>query len=687
MLDAKDLFGYKHKRSKPDEIKLEFGYEERADLLEDLLEDDSSSLPLLEAPREVLATVGSFLDARHLAGLCELCQAAQRQSDQAFSESWTALLVRDHLPRSRAKRYQRGSSNSWVAETTSSTAKSEYCVGGTVLRAVDVGRVEWDGLLLAAPPQLRYRFLHSARVLRSRWGRLAQSWEWISTRVLRRMTYQQLELLVPGFSRPSTASAEMDDVEHQASMDRDLRKRHQECNHADTIASMKRKLGIGSDDDRAINPDQASPDQSHGGTEADDVLAALAPTARDQRLQEVERAATAAARRQGAAATEAAALSQSAVDQMSYSEQLELAMRISQAPETTDAEAAMPTKAEEASKSLPAHEDEVQGCETTEGVLFQLQVPGAGGKPGMSSESLEVVLRDCSAGDQIALPAQVRRSLEQITLRLTREDWLLFYESIALEAQLRARTIAHHLKSRWLQGRDIAVQRLFDLEAVLLQLPMFGAEGATAEAAVAATAAASASLGSLTLLTSKEAAEEEEAHLEAFVELWKEHEAWALSLEEHLGPLDLEVTRERSNNIQRGKAHTPYTVDLCRLAFRNFAICEGRLFFSLALAVYGLIARLLHEDEELQGPEQGVYTNNRDCDAAAGLEIPEFPPARSWDSRLQLLQTLSWLAETYQVQDDALALQRSTLNEFRYYIHEPLQRACKLLNLADEHFE
>jgi len=136
--------------------------------------------------------------------------------------------------------------------------------------------------------------------------------------------------------------------------------------------------------------------------------------------------------------------------------------------------------------------------------------------------------------------------------------------------------------------------------------------------------------------------EYDEEQLERFVQAWEEYEAWTLSVTEHLGPLDLEVSRERTHNLQHGRSHTPYSADLCRLAFRNFAVCEGQLFFALATTVYGLIA------------------------AASLGQVSE--------RGQMLLETLESLVRAYGVQDDALAAQRNTLHEFRYYLLEPLQR-------------
>jgi len=136
--------------------------------------------------------------------------------------------------------------------------------------------------------------------------------------------------------------------------------------------------------------------------------------------------------------------------------------------------------------------------------------------------------------------------------------------------------------------------------------------------------------------------EHDEEQLASFVQAWEEYEAWTLSVVEHLGPLDLEVSRERTHNLQHGRSHTPYSADLCRLAFRNFAVCEGQMFFALAMTVYGLIAA----SSLGQASERGQM----------------------------LLETVASLAKAYGVQDDALAAQRSTLHEFRYYLLEPLQR-------------
>merc|ERR1719401_726364 len=167
----------------------------------------------------------------------------------------------------------------------------------------------------------------------------------------------------------------------------------------------------------------------------------------------------------------------------------------------------------------------------------------------------------------------------------------------------------------------------------MLQLPIFKAEAKTPEESCARVSGGMMNH------------DEDDRLLDCFLEAWQEHEAWTVSLEEHLGALDLEVGRERTNNLQRGKAHTPYAADLCRLAFRNFAICEGRLFFRLALAVYALIRRLWEDQDQASD--------------------------RAWE----LLEGFSSMAEAYMVEDDALAAQRNTLQEYRYYLLEPLQRA------------
>merc|ERR1711924_521270 len=75
--------------------------------------------------------------------------------------------------------------------------------------------------------------------------------------------------------------------------------------------------------------------------------------------------------------------------------------------------------------------------------------------------------------------------------------------------------------------------------------------------------------------------------------------------------------------------HTPYSAELCRLAFRNFAICEARMFFRLALAIYDLILQLCED--------------------------------RASDVGWELLEAYCAMGEEYAVPDDALAKQRNTL--------------------------
>lgn len=646
-MDDRGLFGFKRKKSRTEPAEAEgiqFTFEERAELFEDLLEDDTSTFPLLESPHEVLAAVGAFLDAGHLAALSELCTQANSQLDDAFADAWTALLLRDHMPTSRAKRYRAYSG------AMGDNQRAHHRSPGLVLTAVDLSRIEWDGLLLAAPSHLRYRFLQTMGALKQRWGRLATSWEWFATRVMRRMTFDQLERLVPGFGRPEVVQATetFDEVWHQACLDRQLRKRHVECNPTDVIASVKRSLGIAAEDKQAA-PEMPKPAQADAIGGAQDVLSALAPTARDQRLQEAERAAAAGA--EGADAL-VQLPSREAIERMSFSEQLDLALKVSQASseDSIVQQGSKPPSSETGSKAADTAEviPQEEGAAASS-VLFRLKAAGLGN----SQENLEVVLRECSAGEVIIVPEQLRRSLEQIALRLTREDWLLFYDSVAKEAQLRARVVAHHLRIRWLRLNDLPARRLLDLEALMFHLPIFGGEREGLAARGISTVVPEELLAEA---RESSGLRPDETFLTAFLEAWQEYEDWAVSLEEHLGPLDLEVSRERTINLQRGRAHTPYTGDLCRLAFRNFAICEGRLFFRVALSIYRVISRLF------QGEKAGPAEYSR---------------------LVPLLNTLHTMAQTYAIPDDALAVQRSTLQEFKLYLLEPLQRASWRLQSAD----
>merc|ERR1712032_27812 len=108
---------------------------------------------------------------------------------------------------------------------------------------------------------------------------------------------------------------------------------------------------------------------------------------------------------------------------------------------------------------------------------------------------------------------------------------------------------------------------------------------------------------------------------------------------------------ERANNMQHGRSHTPHVDDLCRLAFRNKALCEGRLYFAVTLAIYDLIAWL----------------------CASDVDADESSP------ELRLLEELRASMEIFCVQDDALASERATLQEYEYYIVKPLKRAHRHL--------
>lgn len=337
--------------------------------------------------------------------------------------------------------------------------------------------------------------------------------------------------------------------------------------------------------------------------------------------------------------------SQEVVERMTFSEQLELALRVSQASEAERVTDAAPPKPQTTPKCFQPQQPAAAAATDTESgndVLLRLK-----GRARSSQEPLEVVMRAFTVGEALAIPEQLRRPLEQVALRLTRGNWLLFYEGLAAEAQLRARAVAAQFRSQWPSAASAEgepVRTRGDLEAELLQLAIL--RGRNSGRQSEPTNSSMVALRGSREEVEREEKEKEE-RLENFLQAWREHEAWTVALEEHLGPLDLEVGRERTHNLQRGKAHTPYAADVCRLAFRNFAICEARLFFRLALAVYALIARLSANRSSLRG--------------------------------LELLEDLCSMAEEYMVQDDALATQRSTLQEYRYYLLEPLQRARKKL--------
>lgn len=624
--------------------RCELVHSDRSDLFEDLLEEDTSVFPLLDVPPEVLTTVGIFLDARHLTTLSQLNAQAQTQLDDALADAWSELLLRDYAFRSRAKRYKAfGSADGEAQRAFNGSA-------GLVLTAVDNSRVEWDGLLVAAPAHLRYRFFDTMRVMKSRWGKSAQSWEWFATRILHRLTYDQVERHVLGYTRPSHSTAaadEFDEVLHQATLDRDGRQRRQECsNSRDVIASVKKSLGIATACDHSAQGGASILKQEAGGErsaeaadgredETKDMFSALAPTAQDQRIRKAERATATPANEHetptGCTPFEMPA--QQEIERMSFSDQLELALRVSSKTTLNDAEP-IGTSPGSAEKSTPPNAAALRetgaGAENDNEVLLRLKVS----RTRIAEEPLEVVMKVFTVGDTLNIPEQLRRPTEQVSLRLTRNNWLLFYEGIAAEAQLRARAFASKIRRRWQSpssDRLTEARSCLDLEAEMLQLAIFRTKPSAQSEASGEHQVSPQEL-------------EEESRLRDFLEMWQEHEAWAVSLEEHLGPLDLEVSRERTNNMQQGRSHTPYAADLLRLAFRNFAICEARIFFRLAQAVYGLISRL--------------------CGRQAS------------ETRWQLLEDLYEIANGYTVQDDVLAKQRKTLQEYKYYFIEPLKRAC-----------
>eukprot|EP00435_Cladocopium_sp_Y103_P011761 s1028_g3.t1 len=153
--------------------ELDFSYEERADLLADLLEEDTSLFPLLDCPPEVLSSVLLLSEAVTSVRLRPLCRQ-MRVAVDSNEGLWSLLTLRDFADLGGTTKHYKGLRT--LAEWDESNA---------------MRRLEWDPLMICAPPALRYSLLAAMQVRRQLWSKhgpsLGAGWDWFSAKVCRRM--------------------------------------------------------------------------------------------------------------------------------------------------------------------------------------------------------------------------------------------------------------------------------------------------------------------------------------------------------------------------------------------------------------------------------------------------------------------------------------------------------------------
>eukprot|EP00746_Dinoflagellata_sp_MGD_P002262 gnl/MRDRNA2_/MRDRNA2_104390_c0_seq1.p1 gnl/MRDRNA2_/MRDRNA2_104390_c0~~gnl/MRDRNA2_/MRDRNA2_104390_c0_seq1.p1 ORF type:complete len:757 (+),score=158.69 gnl/MRDRNA2_/MRDRNA2_104390_c0_seq1:138-2273(+) len=649
-------------------------FEERADLLDDLLEEDESVFPLLECPSEVLGrTFATLHEAKALGRLSMLSRQGRALSLEPWAEDcWSQLVLQDFRESMGSqKRYQAGS-------MVQVTGPLGFAIPALALKCTGLGRVEWDALLLSASSfRMRYMLLALSSSVRQKWSpQHRYSWDNLVKRALRRMTHVQLHACIPEWSLCDKAlggpqEKELDDVEFQRARDiRNRRLRLEERTEVHTIHSIKQALqakGL------ACTAKGAEPKVKSSKSEDQEEIPSqflISPTATQQ--------ANAQANNQGAAATESngldaataaeasaagsvcspkneqaaisspdkATLSDSgsstrrALDAFSFEQQLQMAIEKSRKEAEDEGRLGSQLPGAQAPNFLPTQEQEKKtenkAPQDNRKVLCTF---------GSGEELVEVVLQESTASENIGFGAQLERSMEQIVLRLCKANWLTLYNGIAKEAGSRAWVLTQTLKPFQLKmpERFRTCCSFLDLETELLGLPFWKdtqiAKWRNLPGVAVHPATREPSVDEMAL-----------SLLQSLVEVWEGFEAWVQALESICGPLELQIELE---NAER-RREIPQIATLCRMAFRSRGLLSD-IFFPVALAIYTLI--------------HGI----------------ESSPRTSEDTQ-QVLRTLFELADQYDLPDDdentpVLPFPRAS-EEFMKFLVVPLARVNESLGGA-----
>lgn len=460
-------------------------------MLADLLEEDTSLFPLLDCPPEVLSSVLLLSEAVTSVRLRPLCRQ-MRVAVDSNEGLWSLLTLRDFADLGGTTKHYKGLRT--LAEWDESNA---------------MRRLEWDPLMICAPPALRYSLLAAMQVRRQLWSKhgpsLGAGWDWFSAKVCRRMA-------VPTFLRwaslqhePSSLQALLQPL--GLSTD-ESRKRSL---HADTVAGAadsaepeaKRSRGAGmrfrcgrSDavelSEEAVNDIYETVQRWHSKEHREMMRAHFQRGDDDKKGSELPRSNSGAfsvtptldaheaavfalndcesSKDETPKVTAAAreARERGAASRHIEEAQLRLAMELSKreaeaaAPvpsDSGDGTAALgPTDApKEAEASKEAEEPATEKVEAVEEPKVSapeftgLPLRGEGGVPAAQV----FVKPHCLATRVESLPDALERSIESIVHKLvTPSSWALLYESVTEELCLRAKCAAHALCASHTKAMD-----------------------------------------------------------------------------------------------------------------------------------------------------------------------------------------------------------------------------------------
>jgi len=536
-----DLFGYKRRKvSGPDFIGHSgISFHEKTDMFDDLLEDDSTSFPLLSCPSEVLARVLTFLVAASAISVRGSCRAAVTAVDD-LGNLWKTLTDRDFGSsfRRTARRY------------TTMTELVEGSAGQRLSEGTGSETWEWDAVMVIAPPSLRYAMLYSTDRISKAWGpRIAAGYRWYIEMLLRRFSKESFAKWVPKAAAeagvevkvapdlPVVVSSQPQGVKVSSGVHGGMVLSEAAVEDILTcVATWK---------EEASRREQVELDKETTREEqTEEMFSGFGPTA-NVMLRTVKQ-------QQESAANEAPAAPD--VNRMTEEEQLQEAIRLSRL-ETEVAESAAPsptTPSPAFFAPTPAPRDVVMEVEST-----------AGGNRA------QVVLREKVLG--LKLEEATERSVDVMVRKMTRHSWTLLYDAIVSEMRLRARVVAHHLGTLVPTQRCLSVDS--DLNSLLLTIPIWNVRKRS-------MAHAPPPLHP-----------EQVALLKGVLDAWTEFEELASMLDIYHYPLVLQIEQEQEAQGEQG-GHTPHVREIVTIAFRSFCVGGSLLLNAFTVAVFTLIGQV-----------------------------------------------------------------------------------------------
>mmetsp|Transcript_56394 Transcript_56394/g.132252 ORF Transcript_56394/g.132252 Transcript_56394/m.132252 type:complete len:672 (-) Transcript_56394:101-2116(-) len=636
-------------------VDAEITYEDRADLLNDLLEEDVTTFPLVSCPPEVLSSILLLSHAVMALRMRPLCNAMRGAIDGNVG-LWSLLTIRDFADMGGMTKHYKGLRT--LADAWANRA---------------VQRLEWDPVMICAPPALRYTLLATGESRRRVWNEhghsLGAGWAWFSAKVCRRMSVStffrwaslqyegaDLRALLPQWMLNGSHVDADEPVEEESEVSR--KGQRFRCGRSDAVelsadavsdifetvqkwhskehCEMMRKHMKGEEEGDVEGQAKAATPSSFSAT----------PT-----LDAAEAAAFAAC---PGVTVEAAAEETNGEDQevpvrgaashRIEEAQLRLALEMSKA-EAENAEEGASGLQRTSSKSKVA---------VDQASAKQLARPNLVAKPevrglqirgdGRTGPALLVFLKDHCLADRVSkLPDALEKSIEHIVRKMTStETWGLLYESLTEELSFRAKLSAWALCASHARAVDELLSMDISLEQEHMCLPIWRKSSQVMT-----------KLSKLrTVMCDPDLRKARCDLLKLAVEEWSDLEDLTEFLDAQLAPLELAIDNFRAvHEASHGKAHTPHVRDIGRLMFRNFCLMDSRVFRSLCLAAYALV----HE----------VHSANFQ--------------GQNGDAMLDILEGLHSMLVACDVSDDHLSTSKSTKDQYGEHLVIPITAAVERL--------